>query len=217
MAGDYRIPLSRDRLLAAAVAYADQHGIDALSMRRLAAELGFEAMALYNHVANKDDLVDGMLDLVAAEIEPASPHGDWKSAIRANAISHHEMLMRHRWAAGLWALRTLGPQRMRLMESQLAAIGRAGFSRDLAHRAFHAVSNHILGYTLQEVSFQFEDGEAEEAASAFVARIPEGSFPLIVEHVRQHLEESAPRDEFAFELDLILDGLERIHAEESAG
>jgi AcrR family transcriptional regulator len=103
-----RKPLSRDRILDAAVAFADEHGIDALSMRKLGQQLGFEAMSLYNHVANKDDLLDGMLDLVLAEMEPPEPDGGLP-AIRSSSLSAHEALKRHPWAAGL----LMAPARVR--------------------------------------------------------------------------------------------------------
>src|SRR5215212_4121879 len=128
-----RAPLSRERILRAAIALADEGGIDALSMRKLGQELGVEAMSLYHHVANKDDLLDSIVDAVTSEIEvPGDP--DWKEALRRTAISSHEVFLRHRWACSLMMRRArVSPERMQWMEAVLRAFREAGFSPDLTH------------------------------------------------------------------------------------
>src|SRR5947208_11386652 len=126
-----RLPLSRDRILRAALELADAGGIDSISMRKLGQALGFEAMSLYNYVANKDDVLDGMLDLVLAESEPPSPSGSWRDTIREFAISIHESLRRHRWAAGLlMSPSRIRPARLRHMDSLLGRLREAGFSAE---------------------------------------------------------------------------------------
>ncbi len=206
-----RPPLTRDRVLRAAVAYADRHGIAALSMRKLAAELGFEVMSLYNHVANKDDLLDGMTDLVAAEIDHAGAAGAaWRDAVRHLAISANRALLAHPWACTIWSSRFPGEHRVRLMESLLAAFARSGLPHDVAHSGYHAVALHIVGFSTQQNEYDFEPGEIDRLATDFLGRLPVDEFPHVAAHVREHLESPASGDEFTFALDLILDGLERL-------
>ena len=212
-----RARLSRDRILAAAVRIADDEGIDAVSMRRLGQELGVQAMSLYNHVANKDDVRAGMLDLVLREVEIPSPRDPWKSSLRRSAISTHSALGRHRWAAAL-LMSAAGHTHMRWMEGVLGTLRQAGFSAELADHAYHALDSHITGFSLWQASLPFETkAELVELAEAFLERIPEAEYPYVVEHARQHLRDDAPSGatEFAFGLDLILDGLERLLALEA--
>jgi AcrR family transcriptional regulator len=191
------------------VAFADAHGLAALSMRKLARELGFEVMSLYNHVASKDDLLTGMLDLVAAEVPPVT-HGPWKAAVRDHAVGTSQMLQRHPWAGGLWISQPPGPARLGAMESLLRAFARSGLPPDVAHRGFHAVTNHVVGFTLQEQSFDLGADQMEQAAEEFLATVPVEEYPLLHQHVREHVEGPVDEDEFGFGLELILDGLERI-------
>lgn len=205
--------LNRDRVLRAAIALADEHGIDALSMRRLGQELGVEAMSLYNHVANKDDLESGIVEIVLGEIEVPSG-ADWKAALRRTAISSHDAFVRHRWACSLM-MRASGvsPARMRWMEAVLRTLREAGFSADLTHHAYHALDSHITGFTLWQVSMPFETKEElDDIAGWFLSQIPTDEYPYVVEHAHQHLEPASPdgKSEFEFGLDLILDGLERL-------
>ncbi|MDP8907678.1 MAG: TetR/AcrR family transcriptional regulator C-terminal domain-containing protein, partial [Chloroflexota bacterium] len=140
-----REPLSRDRVLQAAVALADRSGIDALSMRKLADELGVEAMSLYYHVANKDAILDGIMDVVTSEIELPSDSSDWKTALRQNALSTRDVLLRHPWASGLRVSRRGdGPARLRHEEWMLRTLREAGFSKDLTYHAFHTLESHVL-------------------------------------------------------------------------
>ena len=210
-----RVPLSKGRVLRAAVEYADRHGVEALTMRKLAAELGFGVMSLYNHVANKDEMLDGMVDLVAGDIEPLPDDGDWKKALRASAISAHKVLLRHPWAGSLWTTRWPGPARLRHMESLLRGLSAGGLSSELVYHGYHAVSMHIVGFTLQEQSYQFADQDLEQLAATFLEQIPADDYPHLTEHVMQHLNDEDHGDEFGFVLDLILDGLERARDGES--
>jgi AcrR family transcriptional regulator len=207
-----RIPLSKERVLRVAITLADEGGIEALSMRKLAQELGVEAMSLYNHVANKDEILGGIVDLVADEVDLALDGGDWKTAMRRRAISAHEVLSRHPWATSLgMSTRTFGSARMRYADAVLRGLREAGFSEDLTYHGFHVLQAHVIGYTLQERNLEFDAEELKEVAATFLRDFPADEYPDLAEHVRQHVE---PRDAhqgtFAFGLDLILDGLERL-------
>jgi AcrR family transcriptional regulator len=206
-----RVPLSRERVLRAAIALADEGGIEALSMRKLAQELGVEAMSLYNHVENKDDILGGVVDLVAGEIDLALDGGDWKAAMRRRAISAHEVLSSHPWAAGLWmSARGFGEGRMRFADAFLRGLREAGFSEDLTYHGFHVLQAHVMGYTLQERNFEFDGEELEQLAAAFLREFPADDYPDLAEHVRQHMKPREHEGAFAFGLDLILDSLERL-------
>jgi AcrR family transcriptional regulator len=214
--------LSRQRILRAAVRLADEGGIESLTMRKLARKLGVEAMSLYNHVANKDDLVDGMVDLVVGEIELPEA-GEWDAAIREAAISAHEIFMRHPWACSLVMVpgrsRTFLTPRLRYMEWLLGRFRDAGFSPELTYHAYHTVDSHILGFTLWELGHaagarQLADGEnLADVAAAWIPRLREGGFAHLAEHAEQHLRGAVEGpSEFEFGLDLILDGLKRARA-----
>ena len=209
-----RAPLTRDRVLLAAIGLADAGGIESLSMRRLGQALGVEAMSLYNHVANKDDILNGIVDIVVGEIDLASEVADWKAAIRRTAISAHDTLVRHPWAASLVLSGSgLSMARLRLMNSILGGLREAGFSAEMTDHGYHALDSHIMGFTLWQVGMNLgSDEELKELATGFLERISASEFPHLVEHVQQHLKEPNPEDEgeFAFGLDLILDGLERM-------
>jgi AcrR family transcriptional regulator len=198
-------------VLRAAVELADAGGIDALSMRRLAKELGVEAMSLYNHVANKDEILAGIIDLIEGEIEVPSEDADWKAAIRRSAISARDVFVRHPWASGLQLSRQAGgPAGIRRADWLLRALRQAGLPKDLVYHAYHILQAYVLGFTVQQLNFRHEGEDLAQLATSFLQRLPTGEFPDFVEHVMQHLE---PRDggEGGFEvgLDLILDGLER--------
>jgi AcrR family transcriptional regulator len=195
------------------MALADENGIESLSMRKLAGELGVQAMSLYNHVAGKDDLLDGIVDAAWGEIRVPSAEGDWKRGIRELAISTHETLLRHPWASDLWARQTPGPARLRYGDSLLGYFRNAGFSKDLTYHAYHIIESYILGFTIQVVSYRAVDTDkfAGIAASFMRAELA-AEYPHFTEHVRQHMEpEPGLEDVSAYELglDLLLDGLER--------
>ena len=200
---------------------ADRDGIEALSMRKLGQELGVEAMSLYNHVRNKDDILSGIVGVVVAEVEPPVPGGDWKAEMRRAAIDAHEVLVRHRWAASLM-MRTsdVAPARLAWGEAVLQTFREAGFSANLTHHAYHALESHITGFTLWRVSLPFETrAQMEDMASEFLQRFPLDDYPYTLEHIHQHLGEPNPNEPSAFEfgLNLILDGLERLRDEASQG
>ena len=207
-----RVPLSRERVLGAAIALADEGGIEALSMRKLARELGVEAMSLYNHVANKDEILDGIIDVVAGEADLPSDDVDWKTAIRQSAISTRDVFLGHPWACGLWMSRQGGGSaRLERGNWMLRTLREAGLSSDLTYHAYHIVESHILGFTAQQLNFPYEEEELAGMAETFLQQLPADEYPDFVEHVRQHLEpHEGDEGGFEFGLDLILDGLERL-------
>jgi AcrR family transcriptional regulator len=211
--GEPRARLSRERVLRAAIARADAGGIESLSMRKLGDELGVEAMSLYTHVANKEDLLDGMTDAVFAEIELPTGDDDWRTAMRRRAISTRDVLARHPWATRLMQSRTHpGPATLRHHDTVIGTLRRAGFSIELTAHALSALDSYIYGFALQQASLPFETGEeTAELAAAIMAPFAAGEYPhlteLTVEHVLQPGYDYG--DEFLFGLDLVLDGLER--------
>jgi AcrR family transcriptional regulator len=212
-----RQPMSRERVLRTAIGLADKEGIDALTMRRLAQELGVEAMTLYHYVANKQEMLDGMIDLLAQDVEFPSGDEDWKTATRERAISTRNVLLRHPWAGSLWNQVQVGPGRIRLMDSALRTFRTGGLSPEVTERGFHAVENHILGYTLQAQAFLLPDVDLAEAGRAFLQFLPREEYPWLAEHVEQHLEKGTlDEGDFEFGLDLILDGIERLDEDAKA-
>ncbi|MFZ6181151.1 TetR/AcrR family transcriptional regulator [Nannocystis pusilla] len=207
-----RAPLSRERVLRAAVELADAEGLAALSMRRLAQALGVEAMSLYNHVAGKDDVLDGMVDLVVGEIEAPAVGGDWKAAIRRRAVSAHEVLLRHRWAPQrVVSTLNIGPAMRRYVDATIGCLTAAGFSYAQADRAWNAIDSHIYGFTLQQLNFPLAPGEYASAAQQFLHLIPPEQYPHM--HAMSRLVIDGKHDglqDFTFGLDLLLDGLERL-------
>lgn len=207
-----REPLDRDAIVARAVAFADERGTDALSMRKLAAELGYEVMSLYNHVANKGEVLALMVDAVAAEIPTPDPDTEPLVAVRTLAVDTRAALVRHPWAAALWLRQMPGPARVRHMENLLAALAATDMSPQVAHLAFHAVNNHVIGYTLQEQAMAYmmpPDGDADALARSFLEGIADGEHPHTVTHVQQHLDGDTASS-FELVLDLVLDGLTRL-------
>jgi len=208
-----RTPLSKERILRAAIELADAEGVEALSMRRLAKELGVEAMSLYNHVANKGEILGGIIDLVAGEFDLPADESDWRIAMRRNAISARDVLLRHRWATSIWMSQGGGPARLRNGDWMLRTLREAGFSQDLIYHAFHILESYVLGYTLQQLNFPYKGEELAGLAANFLEQIPAEDYPDLVEHIHQHLE---PHEEgaggFEMGLDLILDGLDRARA-----
>ena len=208
-----RAPLTRERVLAAAIDLADRDGIASLSMRKLAQELGVEAMSLYHHVANKDAILDGLIDLVFGEIDLPVGEADWKAAMRRRAISAREVLRRHPWATGLMESRsTPGPATLRHHDAVLGILRNAGFPLELAAHAYSLLDSYIYGFALQETSLPFNTPEeTAEVAQTMMAEFPADAYPhlteIAVEHVLQPGYSYA--SEYLFGLDLILDGLEQ--------
>ena len=212
--------LNRERVLRAAVGLADAGGFSSLTMRKLGEELGVEAMSLYNHVANKSDLLDGMIDFVFGEIDLPGGETGWRAAMRTRAISARDVLARHPWAVGLMESRTSpGPATLHHHDAVLGVLRTAGFSIELAAHAYSALDSYIYGFALQAPSLPFGDGEeaAAEVTQAIMARFTSGQYPhlteLAVEHVMRPGYDYA--NEFEFGLDLILDGLDRARARDN--
>jgi AcrR family transcriptional regulator len=219
-----RVPLSRERVLQTAVALAARDGMESLTMRKLADELGAGAMSLYYYVPNKEELLDGMVDIVFSEIELPSTDGDWKSAMRRRAISTREVLNRHRWAVGLMESRaTPGPASLRLHDAVLGCLREGGFSIEMTIQAYSVQDAYIYGFALQEKSLPFENAEegaavAEEQVRQFAELAEERQtaalaeeFPYLAEVVAGHVAKVGYDFTAAFEygLDLILDALEK--------
>jgi AcrR family transcriptional regulator len=201
-------------VLRAAVAFADERGVGSLSMRKLGEALGVEAMSLYNHVASKDELLDGMVDLVFGAIDLPSGAADWKAAMRVRAVSARQALACHSWAIALMQSRTSpGPATLRHHDAVIGSLREAGFSIELAAHAFSALDSYIYGFALQEASLPFNTTEeTAEMAETIMNQFPADEYPhlaeLTVEHVLQPGYDYG--NEFEFGLDLILDGLERL-------
>jgi AcrR family transcriptional regulator len=209
-----RAPLSRERVLRTAVAFADRHGLESLSMRKLADELGAGAMSLYHYFPNKEQLLDAMVDVVFSEIEPPSLELDWKTAMRSRAISTREALNRHRWAVGLMEGRmNPGPASIRIREAILGCLREAGFSIVMTIQAYSVQDAYIYGFALQERSLPFESAEEStavaEATTQQVADLAK-EFPYLAEVVAGHVATVGYDFTAAFEygLDLILDALD---------
>ncbi len=181
-------------------------------MRKLGQSLGFEAMSLYNHVANKDDLLDGMLDLVLGEMEPPLA-GEGLAGVRRSAISAHDALTRHLWAAALLMTPSrIRPGRLAFMDALLRALHAAGFSRETTYHAYHVIDAHIIGFSLWQSTHDFDlPDEITDDLRGFLDRmLPEDTYPDLHAHGLQHLEPGPLQETSAFEygLDLLLAGLE---------
>jgi AcrR family transcriptional regulator len=211
-----RAPLSRDRVLRAAVALADGVGIDSVSMRKLAQELGVVPMALYKHVANKDELLDGMVDVIVGEIDPAVPSADWRVAVRQRILSARRALRRHPWASRLIESRPAPtPVVLAYLDSMIGMFRAGDFSVDLTHHVMHALGSRMFGFT-QEL-FDNSVSRDPDVRAAALHRMS-GAYPHIVEVAsgRGHDGRSAvdpgcdDQFEFEFGLDLLLDGFDRL-------
>ena len=207
-----RAPLTRERALAGAIALADADGLGALSMRRLAQELGVEAMSLYHHVSNKDDILDGMVDLVFAEIELPSDGLEWKTAMRQRARSSRAALKRHPWAISIMDSRTSpGPATLRHHDAVIGSCRKAGFPVKLAAHAFSLLDSYIYGFVLQEVNLPFDlSGDLKEIVEATMLPFSAEDYPYLVELTQEHILQPgySYASEFDYGLDRILDSLE---------
>jgi AcrR family transcriptional regulator len=209
-----RRPLSRERVLRAAIDLADAGGIATLTMRKLGQELGVEAMSLYNHVRNKEDLLDGMVDLVFGEIDLPAGEVDWRAAMRRRALSARHVLLRHPWAIGLMESRIHpGPATLRHHDAVLGSLRTAGFSLEMAAHAYSVLDSYIYGFTLNEQTLPFDTGEEiAEVGGGIFREFPANEYPYLAEMFIEHAMRPGYdyADEFEFGLDLILDGLERL-------
>ena len=207
-------------MLRAAVALADDVGIESLSMRRLAQELGVVPMALYKHVANKDELLDGMVDVIVGEIDPPREGADWKDAIRRRVLSARSSLLRHRWASQVIESRPHAtPVVLDYMDSLIGMFRAGGFSADLTHHVMHALGTRMWGFTQEVFPTPAPPDDPVERAAIFAQFAQR--YPHIIEMATAaaHDEGSAvgggcdDQFEFEFALDLLLDGFERLHAQ----
>jgi len=207
-----RPSLDRPGILREALKLADELGVESLSMRRLALELEVEAMSLYNHVKNKEEILDGIVDLVAAEFELPDTTAHWKPAMRARCISAHQVLLKHPWAALMMFSRVnTGPALMTWANATLGCLMNAGFNCEMTDHASNALDNHLYGFTLQRVNSPIDPDEYASAAEHYL--------PVIKKELYPHLHAMATSisdgshngiNDFNFGLDLLLDGLERV-------
>ncbi len=211
-----RARLNRDRVLRAAVALADEAGIEAVSMRRLAEELGVVPMALYKHVTSKEELLDGMIDIVVGEIGPPASDASWKTAIRQRILSARRSLRRHPWAPGAIESRAdPSPVMLAYIDSMIGMLRAGGLSTDLTHHALHALGSRLYGFT-QEI-FNDSQGLDPQARDTLVRQM-KGAYPHIAEMTQAVYHDEASvvgqgcddQFEFEFALDLLLDGLDRL-------
>jgi AcrR family transcriptional regulator len=212
-----RPALTRERILRAAISLADRDGIESLSMRKLGHQLGVEAMSLYNHVRNKVDMLDGMVDVVFSEIDLPASAVEWRIAMRKRAISARQALLRHPWAIGLMESRaTPGPATLRHHDSVLGSLRTAGFSVDMAAHAYSILDGYIYGFTLTELTLPFSSSDGVAGVAEVAGNILAGFRPNEYPHLAEMAVDRAMKpgynygDEFEYGLDLILDGIERV-------
>ncbi len=204
--------MTRARIVEAAIELAEKKGIEALSMRALAKSLGFGVMSIYNHVSNKDDLLGEVVDAVTSEIQFQNDRiieESWKEELRSGMISAYGVLSNHKWLPGVWN-RYPGPAKHRFHEWILRTMRESGFSEELACRGFHALTMHLGGFALQATELPFSTREEFVAlCNRFLQELDEKDFHYVREHIQFHLEGKDRSSDFAYMLDLILDGLER--------
>jgi Tetracyclin repressor-like, C-terminal domain/Bacterial regulatory proteins, tetR family len=205
-------PLSRELVLRTALRLADEGGIESLSMRKIAQELGVQAMSLYNHVENKDDIIDGIVDMVVGEIEVPDLGVDWKTAMRRRSISAHTVLLRHPWSTmPLVARVNVGVAMLRYVDATLGCLREAGFSFRMSDYAWNAIDSHIYGFTLQELNFPFEQADYGKAAQQGLALIPVDKYPYLNQLTHHVIDGDYDGiHDFEFGLELILNGLESL-------
>jgi AcrR family transcriptional regulator len=214
-----RATLTRERILRAAISLADRDGIESLSMRKLGQKLGVEAMSLYNHVRNKVDMLDGMVDVVFGEIDLPDRDDDWRRAMRTRAISARQVLLRHPWAIGLMESRaTPGPASLRHHDAVLGSLRTSGFSIDMAGHAYSILDGYIYGFTLTELTLPFSISEGAAGVAEIAGNIMEGfrpgEYPYLAEMALDRAAKPGYKygDEFEYGLDLILDSIARAMA-----
>ncbi|MFJ5698421.1 TetR/AcrR family transcriptional regulator [Arthrobacter sp. NPDC093139] len=209
-----RVALSRERVLQCAVDLADESGIAALTIRSLAESMGTKAMSLYHYVANKDEILDGIVDLVFSEIAPPSPERDWRDEMQRRGHDVRAALGRHPWAVGLLESRSSpGPATLRHHEATLATLRAAGFSVQMTAHAYALLDSYIYGFALQEAALPFQGRDtAAEVTAPIVEMFSSGQYPHMVEIATEHVLKPGYDfgDEFGFGLNLILDGLGRL-------
>jgi AcrR family transcriptional regulator len=209
-----RPALSRDRVLRSALAVADAGGIASLTIRSLAERLGVKPMSIYHYVANKDEILDGIVDLVFGEIELPSAGGHWRSEMSRRSDSARQALKRHRWAIGLMESRTaLGPATLRHHDAVIGALRAAGFSVAMTAHAYALIDSYIYGFALQEASLPFNGPDTVgDVAEPMLQQFPKGEYPHFVEMATEHILRPGYDfgDEFDFGLTVILDALAKL-------
>lgn len=204
-------PLTQARILKTALRLADGHGVEALSMRRIAQDLNVEAMSLYNHFGSKDELIDSLVNLVVGEFELPEIGSGWKNAMRIRAISAHQVLLKHPWAALLLLSRVnVGPAILTWTNATVGCLREAGFSYAMADHAWNAIDNHIYGFTLQVVNSPVKPDEYASAAKHYLPMIPADQYPYLHDMASMiGAGKHSGINDFEFGLDLLLDGLEQ--------
>ena len=189
---------------------ADEGGFDSLSMRKIAGALGVEAMSLYNHVKNKDDILDGMVEIVVGEIEVPALGGDWKQTMRKRALDAHAVLMRHPWATMLLMSRmNVGPAMLRYIDATIGCLREGGFSYPMADRAWNTLDAYVYGFTLQRLNFPLEPEEYVAAAEAFMPMLPVERYPSMAGLTQDIIDgHHDGLHELSFGLEILLEGLE---------
>ena len=213
-----RQPLSRERVLQAALRLADRDGVASLSMRGLAQTLGVEAMSLYKHVANKDEVLDGLIDLVVAEIDVPPLGTEWRHAMRVRAMSARQVCLRHRWAALLMESRlSQSPARLQYADAVLGLLRCGGFTVPLAYRAFVIIDSYLYGYIMQELHWPREEAEMSQVEQDVTAQLSTADYPYLMEAMTHVMATRTERRvagvydaDFATGLELILDALARL-------
>ncbi|MBL8919951.1 MAG: TetR/AcrR family transcriptional regulator C-terminal domain-containing protein [Myxococcaceae bacterium] len=217
---EVRQPVTRELALAKAMELADAEGLEGLSMRRLAQALGVEAMSLYHHVRNKDEILDGMVDLVFGEIAVPGEDEDWRVGVRRRCESAREVLKRHRWAIGVMESRKApGPRTLAHHDAMLACFMRAGFSLPMTGHAYAVIDAFVFGFVHTELQLPFDTGpESQAVAKAVFEAMPEGQYTAFKAFTVGHVLQPgyAFGDEFGFGLELLFDGLERARKREQA-
>ncbi|WP_199180926.1 MULTISPECIES: TetR/AcrR family transcriptional regulator [unclassified Cryobacterium] len=215
-----RARLNRERVIATAVRLADTEGLGALTMRRLGEDLNVKAMSIYNHVANKDDLINAMADAIFSEIELPSHSDEWKPAIRKRSISFRDVLARHAWATTVRDSGTNpGPGTLRHHDRVIGTFRNGGFSIEKTAHAFSAVDSYIYGFAMQEKSLPFSTPEETAVMAAIMlAQLPTSEYPYLAELTADHVLKPGYSygDEFLVGLDLMLDGLETMRDTDQA-
>jgi len=211
--------LTRERVLRTAIEHADALGLEALTMRQLADELGVVPMALYRHVANKDDLIDAMVDIAFGEIGLPAGGADWRTAMRQRAMALRDVLGRHRWAIGLMeSRRSPGPANLRHHDAVIGKLRAAGFDVAMAAHAYSLLDSYIYGFALTKMNLPFDSGPAvADVAQHMLEPFPAGEYPNLVEFITEHAMKAGYDygDEFEYGLEVILDGLERVQRQQA--
>jgi AcrR family transcriptional regulator len=211
-----RVPLTRELVLGTALRLADQGGLESLSMRKLGQELGVEAMAVYYHFDNKDEVLDGIVDLVWTEIDLPHAGEDWRTAMRRRAVSVHDVLARHRWAIGLMESRqNPGPANLRHHDAVIGNLRAAGFEMATVAHAYSLMDGYIYGYALTKMNLPFDaTDDISEMAQTMLEPFPDGQYPNLVAFITEHAMQPGYdfANEFEWGLDVVLDGIERERA-----